>query len=88
MVRVLVTSSCQFAREGLCESPWQAYQPSPSSWASVSPMSGAYWCTSRHNRAIGVSTTAMGVSPVVAQWALADLCPNGCHPPEGCSRYR
>lgn len=33
---------------------------------------GQYAC---HNRAIGISTTAMGVSPVVAQWALADLCP-------------
>ena len=42
---------------------------------------GWYAC---HNRAIGVSTTAMGVSPVVAQLALADLCPNGCPPPEGC----
>jgi hypothetical protein len=40
---------------------------------------GWYAC---HNRDIGVSTTAMGVSPVVAQWALADLCPNGC--PQGC----
>jgi len=28
-----------------------------------------------HNRAIGVTITAMGVSPVVAQWALAELVP-------------
>ena len=40
---------------------------------------GWYAC---HNRAIGISTTAMGVSSVVAQWALADLCPNGCS--QGC----
>ena len=45
---------------------------------------GWYAC---HNRAIGVSTTAMGASPVVAQWALADLCPNGCPPPNGCQHF-
>jgi hypothetical protein len=40
---------------------------------------GWYAC---HNRAMGLSITALGVSPVVAQWAIADLCPNGC--PQGC----
>lgn len=45
---------------------------------------GWYAC---HNRAVGASITAMGVSPVVAQWALADLCPNGCPPPAGCHHF-
>jgi len=43
---------------------------------------GWYSC---HNRAIGVSPTAMGVLPAVAQWALIDLCPNGCA--QGCGHH-
>jgi hypothetical protein len=45
---------------------------------------GWYAC---HNQAIGVDITAMGVKPLVAQLALAELCPHGCPPPDGCQHF-
>jgi hypothetical protein len=42
---------------------------------------GEGWWTCR-NLSIGVSPKQEGIDQLIAQYAVADLCPNGC--PDGC----
>ena len=49
---------------------------------SDSDLVGEGWLTCR-NLAIGVRPQQEGIDPLIAQYAVIDLCPHGC--PDGCS---